>query len=165
MSPDHRTLLASVTSESLCWTGNQNRAETLLKAFFFDKDEHIREHAAGAFRNIPRTDVEKYLELTAVFLKSPALSGNSYAVLDMLKNATCEVLDLVITVSERLIRDTDQDRRRATDTYHLESIVKQEYTSSESYPEARKKILDLIDLMMSNEIYGVDSIVAAHDRW
>ena len=165
VSPDHRTLLASVTSETLCWTDNQHRAVALLKEFFFDEDEQIRKHAADAFRNIPRTDVEKYRELTETFLKSPALSGNSYAVLDMLKNATCDVLDLVIAVSERFVRDADQDRRRATDSYHLESIIKHEYTSSESYPVARKKILDLIDLMMSREMYGVDSIVAAHDRW
>lgn len=109
VSPDHRTLLASVTSESLCWTGNRHRAVALLKEFFFDEDEQIRKLAADAFRNIPRTDVEKYRELTAAFLKSPALSGNSYAVLDMLKNATCDVLDLVIAVSERLVRDAGQD--------------------------------------------------------
>jgi hypothetical protein len=112
-----------------------------------------------------RREVDKYRDLTATFIKSPALFGNSYTVLHMLENATCEVLDLVIAVSERLIQKTDDGNRLVIDTYHLQSIVKQEYTSSESHPEARKKILDLIDLMMSNEVHGVDSIVAAHDQW
>jgi hypothetical protein len=164
MSSDHQTLLARLTSESLCWTGNRYRAEALLKAFFFDEDKQIRKHSADAFIHIPRTDVENYRELTAAFLESPALFDNSYSVLNMLENATCEVLDLVIAVSERLISEANHDIRRVA-TCHLENIVKKEYTSSESYPEARKKILNLIDLMMSNEIYGVDSIVASHDRW
>lgn len=165
VSIDHRRLFATVTADSISWTGNRYRAEALLKEFFFDEDELTRKHSANAFSKISGVDVEKYRELISIFITSPAFPGHSYAVLHMLENATCDVLDLVISVSERLVMDANQDRRRAIDSYHLESIIKKEYTSSESNTEARKKILDLIDLMMSTEMYGVDNIVAAHDRW
>ena len=87
----------------------------------------------------------------------------------MLEDATCDVLDLVIDATQQVITDItekgDQQGRRGTDLHQLQGLLKREYTSSESNAEARKKILDLIDLMLSQEIYGVDSIVTAHDRW
>jgi hypothetical protein len=87
----------------------------------------------------------------------------------MLKDATCDVLDLVIKATQELISDIpekgDQHGRRGTDVHQLQDLLKREYTSSESNAEARKKILDLIDLMLSCEMHGVDSIVTTHDRW
>ena len=87
----------------------------------------------------------------------------------MLKDATCDVFDLVVDATQQVITDItekrDQQGQRGTDVYQLQDLLKREYTSSESNAEARKKILDLIDLMLFREIYGVDSIVTTHDRW
>ncbi len=84
----------------------------------------------------------------------------------MLEDATCDVLDLVIDATQQVITDITEKRdQQGTDVYQLQDLLKREYTSSESNTEARKKILDLIDLMLSREIYGVESIVTTHDRW
>ncbi|MDL2124554.1 MAG: ATP-binding protein [Deltaproteobacteria bacterium] len=168
-SVDHRGLLAAVTGDAINWAENRHRAEALLKEFFFDEDVQVRKHSADAFRNVQAEEVELYQELAAVFLKSPAFVDNGFAVLHMLEDATCDVLDLVIDATQQVITDItekgDQQGRRGTDVYQLQDLLKREYTSSESNAEARKKILDLIDLMLSREIYGVESIVTTHDRW
>jgi hypothetical protein len=102
-------------------------------------------------------------------LKSPAFDDDGFAVLHMLEDATCDVLDLVLEATQQIITDItekkDPQRRHGTDLHQLQDLLKREYTSSESNTEARKKILDLIDLMLFHEIYGVDSIVTTHDRW
>ena len=169
VSVDHRRLLANVTGDAIKWAENRHRAEALLKEFFFDEDVQVRKHSADAFRNVQAKEVELYRELAAVFLKSPAFVDNGSAVLHMLEDATCDVLDLVIDATQQVITDItekhDQQGRRGTDVYQLQDLLKREYTSSESNAEARKKILDLIDLMLSREIYGVESIVTTHDRW
>ena len=168
VSVDHRRLLAAVTGDAIKWAENRHRAEALLKEFFFDEDEKVRNKAADAFRNVKAREVELYRELAAVFLKSPAFPDNGFALFQMMKNATCDVLDLVIEATQRGITDIIEkgdQHGRDTDVHQLQDLLKREYTSSESNAEARKKILDLIDLMLSQEIYGVDSIVTAHDRW
>ena len=169
VSVDHRRLLAAVTGDAINWAENRHRAEALLKEFFFDADEQVRNKAADVFRNVRAEEVELYQELAAVFLKSPAFTNNSFAVLHMLEDATCDVLDLVIDATQQVITDItekrDQQGRRGTDVYQLQDLLKREYTSSESNAGARKKILDIIDLMLSSEIYGVESIVTTHDRW
>jgi len=168
-SVDHRRLLADVTGDAIKWAENRHRAEALLKEFFFDEDEQVRNKAADAFKNVQAGEVELYRELAAVFLKSPAFTNNGFAVLHMLADATCDVLDLVIKATQQVITDItkkgDQHGQRASDLHQLQKLLKREYTSSESNAEARKKILDLIDLMLSREIYGVDRIVTTHDRW
>lgn len=165
LSMQHRRLFADVTADAFSWTGNRHRAETLLKGFFFDEDEEIRKHASDVFRKTDETDIEPYRELIERFLESPAFSGNTYFVLHMLENATSDVLKLVISISERLISDSKYSNQRTVDTHHLESLIKKEYTASESRPEARQRILDVIDDMLINEIYGADDVVAVHDRW
>jgi len=123
----------------------------------------------NVFRNVRAEEVELYKELAALFLKSPAFLDNGFSVLRMLEDATCDVLDLVIEATQQVITDimkkSDPQRRHGTDLHELQDLLKREYTSSESNAEARKKILDLIDLMLSHETYGVESIVTAHDRW
>ncbi|MBA4366617.1 MAG: hypothetical protein C0403_03145 [Desulfobacterium sp.] len=169
VSLNHRRLLAGVAGDAINWTENRHRAEARLIEFFFDEDEQVRNNAAEAFRSVQAKDVELYKKLAAKFLQSPAFANNGYSLLHMLENATCDVLDLVIEATKQVIIDIsingDRHGRRSTDVHQLQKLLKREYTSSESDPEARKNILDLIDQMLSHEIYGVDSIVTAHDRW
>jgi len=169
VSVNHRRLLASVAADVIKWAENRHRAEALLRKFFSDGDEQVRNQAADVFRNVQAGEVELYQDLAGTFLKSPAFANNGFAVLRMLEDATCDVLVLVIEATQQVIKDIaekgDQYGRRGTDVHQIQDLLKREYTSSESKPEARKKILDMIDLMLSCEIYGVDSILTAHDRW
>ena len=168
ISVDHRRLLAAVTGGAINWAENRHRVEALLKGFFFDEDKQVRTNATGAFRNIKAKEVELYRDIVAAFLKSPAFMNNGFAVLTMLKDATCDVLDLVIHDSQQVIMNITEkgnQQGHGDNLHQIQDILEREYTSSESNAEARGKILDLIDLMLSHEIYGVDSIVTAHDRW
>jgi hypothetical protein len=169
VSVDHRRLLADVSGDAIKWAENRHCAEALLKEFFYDEDVQVRKHAADVFRNVQAREVEMYRELAVVFLESPAFVDNGFAVLHMLEEATCDVLDLVIEATQQIITDivekANQHGRHGTDVYQLQDLLKREYTSSESKPEVRKKILDMIDLMLFHEVYGADSIITAHDRW
>jgi len=168
VSVDHRRLLAGVAGEAISWAENRHRVEALLTEFFFDDDLEVRKQAAGVFRNVQGKDVELCKELATVFLQSPAFGDNCVAVLNMLKDAICDVLDLVLKATQQIITDiTEKGNQygRRTDAYQLSDLLKREYISSESNAEARKKILDMIDSMLSCEIYGADSIVTTHDRW
>ena len=51
-----------------------------------------------------------------------------------------------------------------TGLYKLQDLIAREYVSSEKRPKARKQILDLIDYMAENEIYGTDKIIELNDR-
>ncbi|MEN6422458.1 MAG: hypothetical protein ABFD76_10980, partial [Smithella sp.] len=168
-SINHRRLMANVASETITWVENRHRAEHLLTKFFFDEDEQVRKHAADTFRQIKANEVESYRDLAAGFLKSPAFRDSSFAVLDMLETATCNVRDLIIEAAQQIINEIDekddQHGKHYADFHQLKDVLKREYASSESDAEARKKILDIIDLMLAREIYGIDSIVTTHDRW
>jgi hypothetical protein len=168
-SVDHRRLMADVASETITWADDRHHAEHLLTKFFFDEDEQVRKHAADAFRKIKANEVESYRDLAAAFLKSPAFRDNNFAVLNMLETATCNVLDLIIEAAQQIIKAIeekgDQYGNHSADFHHLKDALKREYASSEYDAEARKKILDIMDLMLAREIYGVDSIVTTHDRW
>ena len=79
-SIDHRRLMADVAAKAFTWVDNRHRAEHLLRDFFFDSDEQVRKQAAQAFREIKPNDVERYKELTGLFLKSPAFGDDGFAV-------------------------------------------------------------------------------------
>ena len=169
VNTSHRRLLAQVAAGAIAWAENSHRAEALLKCFFFHDDLEVRKQAAEVFRSIQPAEVGRYRDLGAVFLQSPAFHDHGFAFLYMLENATCDVLDLVLGATQQLITDIaekgDQHGRRSTDVHRIQSLLRREYVSSESNAEARKKILDLIDLMLFHNVYGVDSIITTHDRW
>lgn len=168
-SVNHRRLLADVASDVLTWTENRMRAENLLKEFFFDEDKQVREQAAHVFGNIRGEEVERCRDLSENFVQSPAFSENSFRFLHILKEASCDVLDLVILAAERLIAMTEEEGWHGIDikidAHYLNDLLKREYVSSEKNAAARKRLLDLTDKMLAHNLYGVDSMVTAHDRW
>lgn len=165
ISVEHRRLLADVTADSFKWTGNRNRAESLLRDYFYDEDEKIRNHAADVFRMTDETDAEIYQGLAKSFIQSPAFTNNAQDILYLLEKSIGDVLELVISFSERLLQETGDNEKRIAGTYYLDDILKREYASSESNRHSRKRILDIIDQMLCKEIYGINDIVSAHDRW
>jgi hypothetical protein len=85
-----------------------------------------------------------------------------------LDEAECKVDDIVISATEGLIADIKRNGnaagRRTMDLHRLQDIIKDEYASSESDPNLRRRLLDLIDNMLQLELYGVDKIIKAHER-
>ncbi|WPD23686.1 MAG: hypothetical protein SD837_03800 [Candidatus Electrothrix scaldis] len=168
-SVNHRRLLADIAADVLTWTENRKRAEKLLKEFFFDEDKQVRKQASHVFGKIRGEEIERCLELAEQFVQSPTVSEHSFSFLHMLEEASCDVLDLVVGAAEQLIavieEEGEHDRRVYRDVDYLNDLLKHEYVSSEKNADARKRLLNLIDRMLAHNIYGVDKIVTAHDRW
>jgi hypothetical protein len=99
---------------------------------------------------------------------SRAFEAESFAFFHALETAECRVDDIVISATEKLIIDLEingnQGGRRMTDLSQLQDIIKREYASSENEPDLRHRLLDLIDKMLSFELYGTDEIIRAHER-
>jgi hypothetical protein len=169
LSVDHRRLMADVAAKMMTWVENGHRAQTLLSGLFFDDDEQVRKQAGHVFGQIKADEVERHKELSVLFLRSPAFVDEGFPILKMLETATCDVVDLAVEAAQRVIADvtegTDQHKRHGIDLHQLQGLLKREYASSEGNAPARRRILDMIDLMLAQEIYGVDTILTAHDRW
>jgi hypothetical protein len=165
----HERLLASLTSKAIKWAENRDRVKSLLESFFYHDDSTVRQFAAKTFRNVPEDEIEKFVDLAETFVKSPAFDDHSSSVLSMIEKANCEVLEIVVQATERLIEKPDSENtpygKRTTDLHQVQKLLKHEYSSSQKNFEVRVRILDLIDNMLRNELYGVDRIVEAHDRW
>jgi hypothetical protein len=140
----------------------------VLQSSFEDDDQQVRRQAADVFRNVQPDEFLQYKGLADRYLKSRAFNDDSWAFFHAIDEAECKVDDIVIPATERLIADIDRDgnsgSRRAMDLHQLQDIIKNEYASSEADPDLRRRLLDLIDKMLSLEFYGVDTIVKAHER-
>mgnify|MGYP000143752918 FL=1 len=144
-------------------------AEAILKDAFADEDHQVRTQSSDAFRRLKPQDVERYTSLIDTFLRSPAFGENGFAVLHLMEEATCDVLDLTILAAEMTIADIERNgnrgSRRGMDLDRIQDLLKTEYDTSERNAASRKRILDVIDLMLASGLSGVDSVVTAHDRW
>jgi hypothetical protein len=59
---------------------------------------------------------------------------------------------------------TRYNKRHELDVNQLQSLLKREYDAITGNSEVRKQILDLIDLMLQHEVYGVDNVISEHER-
>lgn len=163
---NYRRLFAEVTTQAIKWADNLDRVKKLLKQFFFDEDSQIREQVSKIFYDISGTKTEMIEELASTFVESPAFIENSSPFIYSLENMTFDVQNLVIDASQKIIyKKKESSVYKGNDMHKLQDLLKREYSSSESNPVAREKILNLIDQMLINEIYGVEKIVSTHDRW
>lgn len=164
----YRRLAADVASHAVTQDEYRFLAEEVLRASFDDEDKATRSQAADVFRNIGPDEFQQYRNLSNDYIKSRAFEGDSFAFLQALKEAECRVDDLLISATEKLIIDIElnggQSDRRVTDFHQLQEIIKREYASSENEPELRRRLLNLIDKMLSLELYGTDEITRAHER-
>lgn len=164
----YRRLLADVTSQAVTLDEYRNRAEKILFRCFNDEDKQVRSQAGDAFREIGPSEFERYRELAVQYINSKAFERSSWAFFYAIEEAECKVDDIVISATETLMRDIERNGndagRRSMDLHQLQDITKEEYASSESDPNLRRKLLDLIDSMLKLELYGVESIIKAHER-
>jgi len=168
LSVEHRRLLADVSADAIKWADNRHRVKELIKLFFFDEDKQVRERSANVFGNISADEISNYHDIATEFLKSPAFLERTSPFLRMLEEATCDVLHFIVQSSEKLVHNIIngiiESKQHDSDIYRLQNLLKREYASSEGKLEEREKILDLIDLMLQYEFYGVNEIVETHER-
>ena len=46
----------------------------------------------------------------------------------------------------------------------LQDLIRRDYTASDGNPALRKELLDVIDRLLAAAVYGVDTIIKAHER-
>jgi hypothetical protein len=164
----YRRLAADVASHAVTHDEYRYLAEGVLLDSFDDDDKQVRSQAADVFRNIKPQDFHRYRALADQYVQSRAFKEESFAFFHALQEAECRVDDIVIAATEKLIIDLqangNQGGRRTMDLHQLQDIIKREYSSSEHEPDLRRRLLDLIDRMLSLELYGTDEIIKPHER-
>jgi hypothetical protein len=164
----YRRLFADVASHALTVDEYRFRAERALIHQFDDEDRQVRNQAADAFRNIKPDEFVKYRSFAFSYLNSRAFESDSWAFFHALGEAECKIDDIVIAAAGKLISDIKLNGnlggRRHSDLHELQDLIKDEYASSESDPSLRHRLLDLVDEMLQLELYGVDTIIKAHER-
>jgi hypothetical protein len=164
----YRRLAADVASHAIAREEFSRRAEEQLLRFFDDEDEQVCKRAANVFRHIGPTDFSRFFDLARKYIDSRAFDHDAFAFFHALEEATCSVYELVIFAAEKLIANTEANSesggRRHLDFHQLQGLLKREYTASETNPELRKRLLDVIDMMLQKELYGTEEIVKAHER-
>lgn len=165
----YRKLAADIASHSVIHDEFRHRAVKQVIAFFNDEEKEVRGQAADVFRNIEPDEFVRFYDLAETYLESRAFEEDtSFAFFHALEGATCEVSALVIEAAEKLIADFQKNGtaggRRHMDLHQLQDLIKREYAASERDPALRTRLLDVVDLMLSRELYGVDEIIKAHER-
>ncbi|MDR6412387.1 AAA family ATPase [Paraburkholderia terricola] len=144
-----------------------DRALETVSLCFNDPDKQIRAKASDVFRSIPSANFERATSLCRRYIDSLAFDEHSFQFFDALGKATCDVVELVVRAAEKLVgavATADAPHQRAMDLHQLRELLKKEYASTESSPALRKRILDVLDLMLMHEMYGADEVLKAHER-
>ncbi len=168
MSDQEKILYADILSHAFHWDEVEKSAETDLIRMFNDPNIKIGEQASEVFRNCKPEDFHRCLKLAEAYIRTDAYLEASTYILYALDSAECDVMELVVFGAERLIASIidkgDQHGSRGTGLYKLQELLAREYAASEKRQDIRKRILDLIDLMLENDIYGTEKITLANDR-
>lgn len=144
-----------------------DRALETVSRYFNDPDKQIRAKASDVFRSIPSTNFERATSLCRRYIDSLAFDEHSFPFFDALGKATCDVIELVVSAAEKLVgavATANAAHQRATDLHQLQELLKKEYAATENSPALRKRILDVLDVMLAHEMYGTDEVLKAHER-
>jgi len=164
----YRRLAAGVAADVIAREEFRERAERQLIRFFNDDDEKVRKQASGVFRRLEPSEFSRFYDLANKYVDSRALEDDAFAFFHALEEATSSVHAFVIRAAERIIADFDTHAatagRRSVDLHQLQGLLKREYAASESNPQLRRRLLDVIDMMLERELYGTLEIVKAHER-
>lgn len=165
---DARRLSADIASDAIGEATFKARSIEQLRRYFDDEDNDVRRRAAKAFRRIPRDQLDLVKDLAEDFLNSRAFLDDSFDFLHWLEEAHANVADLVIAVSERVVRDLtaapDGTAKHDMALHQLHELINVEYANSEQTPELRQRLLNVIDQMLSLELFGAEEMVKKHER-
>lgn len=161
-SPVHSKLWATILCDFVAETEFRDMAVSELVALFSHETPEVRRAAANVFENIPGDNFSYFTEMAQAFIQSPALPTCAYPFIQALKNATCDVTELVIETAERL---TKRESTTGVDfDYELRDLLKREYVNSESNPALRAKFLNLIDSMIEKGSFSANDLIQMADR-
>jgi hypothetical protein len=164
----YRRLAADVASHAITSEECRDRAERQLIRFFNDEDNQVRQQAAEVFRQIEPNEFARFSDLAEAYLASRAFDHDAFAFFHALEQATTSVHALVISAAQQIIANLEVNGATGTtnyvDLHQLQGLLTREYAASENDPELRRRLLDVIDVMLEREMYGADEILKAHER-
>ncbi|MCA8287303.1 AAA family ATPase [Burkholderia vietnamiensis] len=166
-SEEFKQLAAECAISALVEGGLTKRALTCIPQYFNDPNKQVRARAGEVFRNIPPDNFEGARHLCRQYIDSVAFDDQAASLFYALGRATCDVTDIVISAAEKLVRavaHSSEPHRRASDLHQLQELLKNEYSATEHAPQLRKRILDVLDVMLEHEMYGVHEVLKAHER-
>lgn len=164
----YRRLAADVASQAITSEEFRERAELQLIRFFDDEDEQVRRQAGNIFHKIEPNEFFRFFNLARAYIASRVFDDESFAFFHALKRATCSVQELVTSAAERIVATLQANgavrNGRQLDLHQLQDLLKQEYAISENNAELRRRLLNVIDVMLEMELYGIDEIIKSHER-
>lgn len=166
-SDEFRLLAAECAASAVVNGGLTTRALTCLPQYFNDPHKQVRAEAGEVFRSIPPDNFEGAIALCRQYIDSLAFDEQSFAFFSALGKATYNVSEIVTSAAEKLVRAvaaSGEPHRRASDLHQLQELLKNEYAATEHSPALRKRILDVLDVMLEHEMYGTDEVLKAHER-
>jgi hypothetical protein len=166
-STEFKCLAAECATEAIVEGELTDRALETVSQYFDDTDKAVRAKASEVFRSIPSDNFSRATPLCLRYIDSAAFDEQSFSFFNALENATCDVRELVVSAAEKLVDavvKTNDAHQRVTSLHHLQEPLKREYASTETSPALRKRILDVLDMMLEHEMYGVDEVLKAHER-
>lgn len=166
-SSDAKQLAADLAAGAVGHDTFVDRATAKLRAYFHDENIEVRKLAGEAFKNIRPDQLRRFEDLSRDFVASPAFLDESFAFLNALGQATCNVADLLILAAERYLEALPMiggNGSSRMDSYQLKELIKVQYAASENSPALRKRLLDVIDAMLSIDVSGMQEITQPHER-
>ncbi len=157
---------ALVFASNLATPEHANRCNDALKQLFNDRAAEIRETAGTAFRRMESTQLGDHVDLAYSFLQSAAFEDNADDLVHALKETTAAVPELVLEACKRTL-DAIEAKRGGPLMYQagdaLELLLRA-YADGEDR-SFKERTLDLVDRALRLDIYGMNKLLADHDRW
>lgn len=167
-SPEHLRLWVELLSQCAATTEFRNFAIEELGAFFNHEDKEIRKTAVGVFWNIKPEDFKHFKNLANQHVQSRSLLDGDLGFFRLLEETKAETSELVLSASENMVKDIarkgDGHGSRDGDMHRLQDLLRKEYLASEGRESRRKRVLDLIDEMIENRLYGTEELLELGDK-
>ena len=167
-SPAHTQIWASYLCEFIANTQFRDMAIKELKKLFSHETPEVRKAAAEVFRYVPKDEFPHFMDLARAFVESPALKDDASWIIKALKQASCDVTEIVLEVGQKLTQNWRRQEslasHQAMNMRQLQEVLKREYVNSENRPGVRAKFLDLFDAIAEQDLHGADDLIRLDDR-
>ena len=159
---------AEVASANLRRASNRDWCIRVLSQLFDDEATEVRKAAAHCFQALEKDELGEFSELVPAFIESRAFEDQAFWLFHALENTTAVLPDIVCTACERtvqILRSTPLGEHQGSSRYVTRntSIVLRLYERTKS-DDVKRRCLDIIDLILQNDVYGVDHSLSEREN-
>jgi hypothetical protein len=149
-------------------TSNTELAMTTLIKFFNDPADEVRKTAAEVVARLRDKALKPVAELLEAAIDSPAYEHAIPQLLLTLQHAPDKVDDLVLRAAQRFVAQygkeaADIRTSAAGDARQVSELVVRGLAQSPD-PIHRSALLDVLDLLLENSVYGIGEAIADFER-